>query len=98
MKLFFTILVLVCSACSQGGAQTQNAATATSLQKDAAKASPSPAIALDKEAVQNSDKGKAIIEQGIQALGGQIYLTIRDREQQGRTYGFHHGTATGGGA
>jgi hypothetical protein len=83
MKLFFTILVLVCSACSQSGAQTQNAAT--------------PAITLDKEAVQNSDKAKAIIEQGIEALGGQIYLTIRDREQQGRGYGFHHGNPTGGG-
>jgi hypothetical protein len=96
MKLFFTILVLVCSACSQTGAQTQNAAVPPG-PKDAAKASPSPAIALDKEAVQNSDKAKAIIEQGIQALGGQIYLTIRDREQQGRGYGFHHGNPTGGG-
>jgi hypothetical protein len=97
MKLFFTILVLVCSACSQTGAQTQNAAVPAPGPKDAAKASPSPAIALDKEAVQNSDKAKAIIEQGIQALGGQIYLTIRDREQQGRGYGFHHGNPTGGG-
>jgi hypothetical protein len=97
MKLFFTILVLVCSACSQTGAQTQNAATPAPVPKDAAKPSPSPAIALDKEAVQNSDKAKAIIEQGIQALGGQIYLTIRDREQQGRGYGFHHGNPTGGG-
>jgi hypothetical protein len=97
MKLYFTILVLVCSACSQTGAQTQNAATAAPGPKDAAKASPSPAIALDKEAVQNSDKAKAIIEQGIEALGGQIYLTIRDREQQGRGYGFHHGNPTGGG-
>jgi hypothetical protein len=97
MKLFFTILVLVCSACSQSAAQTQNAATPAPGPKDAAKASPSPAITLDKEAVQNSDKAKAIIEQGIQALGGQIYLTIRDREQQGRGYGFHHGNPTGGG-
>jgi hypothetical protein len=97
MKLFFTILVLVCSACSQSAAQTQNAATPAPGPKDAAKASPSPAIALDKEAVQNSDKAKAIIEQGIQALGGEIYLTIRDREQQGRGYGFHHGNPTGGG-
>jgi hypothetical protein len=96
MNLFFTILVLVCSACSQTGAQTQNAAVPPG-PKDAAKASPSPAIALDKEAVQNSDKARAIIEQGIQALGGQIYLTIRDREQQGRGYGFHHGNPTGGG-
>jgi len=97
MKLLFTILVLVCSACSQTGAQAQNAATPAPGPKDAPKASPSPAIALDKEAVQNSDKAKAIIEQGIQALGGQIYLTIRDREQQGRGYGFHHGNPTGGG-
>jgi len=97
MKLLFTILVLVCSACPQTGAQTQNAATPAPGPKDAPKASPSPAIALDKEAVQNSDKAKAIIEQGIQALGGQIYLTIRDREQQGRGYGFHHGNPTGGG-
>ena len=97
MKLFFTILVLVCSACSQSAAQTQNAATPAPGPKDAAKAPPSPAIALDKEAVQNSDKAKAIIEQGIQALGGEIYLTIRDREQQGRGYGFHHGNPTGGG-
>jgi hypothetical protein len=97
MKLFFTILVLVCSACSQTGAQTQNAAVPAPGPKDATKASPSPAIALDKEAVQNSDKAKAVIEQGIQALGGQIYLTIRDREQQGRGYGFHHGNPTGGG-
>ena len=97
MKLFFTILVLVCSAGSQSAAQTQNAATPAPGPKDAAKASPSPSITLDKEAVQNSDKAKAIIEQGIQALGGQIYLTIRDREQQGRGYGFHHGNPTGGG-
>ncbi len=96
MKLFFTILVLVCSACSQSGAQMQNAATPTPMPKDSAKAS-SPAITLDKEAVQNSDKAKAIIEQGIEALGGQVYLTIRDREQQGRGYSFHHGNPTGGG-
>jgi hypothetical protein len=96
MNLFFTILVLVCLACSQSGAQTQNTATPAPVPKDSAKAS-SPAITLDKEAVQNSDKAKAIIEQGIQALGGQVYLTIRDREQQGRGYGFHHGNPTGGG-
>jgi len=94
MKAFFTILVLVCSACSQSGAQAQNAAT----PPDAAKTSSTPSITLDKDALQNSNKAKDIIDQGIQALGGQTYLTIRDREQQGRTYGFHHGTPTGGGA
>ena len=53
-----------------------------------------PSIPLDQE---NARKAKALIEQGIQALGGQTYLTIRDREQQGRGYSFHHGRATGGG-
>jgi len=42
-------------------------------------------------------KAKAIVEQGIQALGGQAYLAIRDRELQGRGYGFHHGRPTGSG-
>ncbi len=96
MKEFFTILVLVCSACSQSGAQTQNAAPAPA-PKDAAKAASSQLITLDKEAQQNSDKARAIIEQGIQALGGQTYLTIRDRVQQGRGYGFHAGRPSGSG-
>ena len=95
MKLFFAILVLVCASCPQGGAQTQNATSPA--RKDSPPPS-SPSIALDKEALQNSDQAKSTIEQGITALGGQTYLTIRDREQQGRTYGFHHGTPTGGGA
>lgn len=96
MKLFFAILVLVCSACAQAGTQAQNATTPT--PKVAPQVSSSPSIALDKEALQNSNKAKTIIEQGIAALGGQTYLNIRNREQQGRTYGFHHGTPTGGGA
>jgi len=96
MKSFFTILVLVCSACSRSGAQTQNAGVPPA-PKDAAKASSSSSIPLDKEAQQNSNKARTIIEQGIQALGGQTYLTIRDREQQGRGYGFHNGRPTGGG-
>jgi len=95
MKLCFAILVLVCSS-SPGGAQTQDAATPAG--KNSPPAASSPSIALDKEALQNSDKAKSTIEQGITALGGQTYLTIRDREQQGRTYSFHHGTPTGGGA
>jgi hypothetical protein len=95
MKLFLAILVLVCSSSSQGGAQTQNATTPA--RKDSPPAS-TPSIALDKEALENSNQAKNAIEQGITALGGQTYLTIRDREQQGRTYGFHHGTPTGSGA
>ena len=96
MKLFFAIVVLVCSACPLGRAQTQNPTAPAA--KTSAQPSSSPPIALDKEAQQNSNKAKVIIQQGIEALGGETWLNIKDREQQGRTYGFHHGTPTGGGA
>ena len=96
MRQFFSIMALVCFTLPRAWAQVQNA---TTPPKDVPKTStPSSSIALDKEAQQNSNKARAIIEQGIEALGGQAYLTIRDREQQGRTYGFHHGAASGGGA
>jgi len=94
MKQFVSILVLVCSAWGQETPQN----VVPPASKDAGKTPPATnAISLDKEALQNSSKAKAIIEQGIQALGGQAYLTIRDRELQGRGYGFHHGRPTGGG-
>jgi hypothetical protein len=93
MKQFFSTMVLVCSTCPLIWGQSPNAATSPS--KDAQPSS--PAITLDKEALQNSDKAKTIIEQGIKALGGETWLKLRDVEQQGRTYGFHHGTPSGGG-
>lgn len=42
-------------------------------------------------AQQNAAKAKALLDQMIQALGGQAYLNIQDMEQQGRTYSFHMG-------
>jgi len=94
MKQFVSILLLVCSTWGQG--TPQNVVPPSS--KDAGKTPPATnAISLEKEALQNSSKAKSIIEQGIQALGGQAYLTIRDRELQGRGYGFHHGRPSGGG-
>ena len=91
MKLLF-ILVLVCSARSLAWDQTQNAATQAS-PPEAAK--PSPPLSPDQE---NARKARATIDKGIAALGGQTYLTIRDREQQGRGYSFHHGRPNGSGA
>ena len=40
---------------------------------------------------QNSAKARSIVEQGIQALGGQAYLTWRTQTSEGRSYSFHHG-------
>ncbi len=91
MRLFLPILVLVCSAWGQ--AQTATPPPAQSSSQTGM----NQALPIDKEALENAAKAKSIIEQGIQALGGQAYLTIRDRETQGRGYGFHSGRPTGAG-
>ena len=46
---------------------------------------------------ESSRKARALIEQGIQALGGQAYLNLHDMQQEGRTYSFHHGEPTSNG-
>ena len=97
MKKFSFLMVLVCSLGSQVWGQSPSAAPPQTPQNATANPPSNSAIALDKDAMQNSNKAKAVIEQGIQALGGQTWLTIRDREQQGRTYGFHAGRPTGSG-
>lgn len=62
--------------------------------KQAASAQP---VVLDKAAQDNASKARELIGQAIKALGGETYLTIRDRESQGRTYGFHAGRPSGSG-
>jgi hypothetical protein len=49
---------------------------------------PSQAIPVEQE---SAHKAQALIDQMIQALGGQAYLTIQDISQEGRTYSFHLG-------
>ncbi|MFZ0734618.1 MAG: hypothetical protein WAM79_20025 [Candidatus Sulfotelmatobacter sp.] len=103
MKEFLPILFLVCSVALPAWGQARSVAPATppmapspTPAKSTAPA-PSSALLVDKDAIENADKAKSIIEQGIKALGGDTYLTIRDREMQGRGYGFHAGRATGSG-
>lgn len=100
MKALFPILLLVCLGMADAEQTPQNSSSSPSAP---AATTPSSSalggkIELDKEALDNANKAKAVIEQGIQALGGQTFLTLRDREQQGRIYGFHAGRPTGGGA
>jgi hypothetical protein len=75
------------------GPASANTEQAGSAAGNAAQTNAAP-VPADQD---NARKAKAILEQGIQALGGQNYLTLRDREQQGRIYGFHHGRPTGAG-
>jgi hypothetical protein len=94
MKQLFLILVLVCSAWPQAWEEPRGAVAQAASQSPSQPEASAPSLSPDQE---NARKAKAIIDQGIQALGGQAFLTIRDREQQGRIYGFHHGRASGGG-
>jgi len=67
------------------------AATQTPSQPAAAPSSGAPA---DQE---NARKARALLDQAIQALGGQAFLNIHDKEEEGRTYSFHHGRPTSNG-
>lgn len=86
-----SILVLVCSMWCY--AQEQHLNTSPSASSPAAGAG----LAAKNPADENSRKAKDLVNQGIQALGGPQFLNIRDREQQGRGYAFHHGRPSGGG-
>jgi hypothetical protein len=93
MKPFLPILILGCSVCSPAWETSQSPAS-QAAPSTSQPANLAPAISPDQE---NAHKAKATIEQAIQALGGQTYLALRDREQQGRGYSFHHGRPNGSG-
>jgi hypothetical protein len=98
MKPAFPILLLVCAAFANAAPIAQNPATSPPpAAQSGLKTATSDKAPVDKEAMENSNKAKAIIDQGIQALGGQAFLTLRDREQSGRIYGFHAGRPSGSG-
>lgn len=46
----------------------------------------------------NAKKAVVLLNQMVQALGGQAWLTFQDMAQEGRTYGFHGGRPTGAAA
>jgi len=102
MKEFLPILFLVCSVALPAWGQARSvvpvAAPITPSPAPAKSTAAAPPPLVDKDALENAAKAKSIIEQGIKALSGDTYLTIRDREMQGRGYGFHSGRATGSGA
>lgn len=51
----------------------------------------------DASAQENAAKAKAVLNQAIQALGGQAYLNVQNIEQSGRTYTLFHGQSQGAG-
>lgn len=83
-------MVLVCSGLAPARGQSQAAPAQTA-------APPVVNGQAANAADENSQKARTLVDQAIAALGGETYLHIRDREQQGRGYGFHHGRAEGSG-
>src|ERR1035437_10574994 len=71
-------LLLVLLLCALGGAQTAPAP-----------ASPPPAVNMNDS--DNARKARAVLDQTIQALGGQPYLTYEIKSETGRYYPLYHG-------
>jgi hypothetical protein len=82
MRLLLAVLILF------------SAYTGAQVAAPAGLSAPSQAAPVAQE---NATRAKALIDQAIQALGGQAYLDIQDTTQQGRTYSFHRGEATSAG-
>src|SRR5258708_6826732 len=63
-----------------------------SAPTDSSESVPAPttpqAIPTDQESVR---KARVVLDQAIQAMGGQAYLNAQDMTQEGRSYSFHHG-------
>jgi hypothetical protein len=96
MKSFLLIAVLAFTLASSGQDATQSVSQATSpAPSDPPAATARATLANDQ---QNARQARALIDQAIQALGGGTYLNVHDMQQQGRTYGFHHGRPTGAGS
>lgn len=93
MKLFFPTVALLCALSSPARPQSLDT-TQSPPPPQPSSQSPAASVPLDQ---QNAGQAKALLNQAIQALGGDAYLTIHDREFQGKTFGFHHGRPSGNG-
>src|ERR1043165_5597455 len=82
MKYILSILFFITVAYSQD-------ATQPAPQQDSGSSSAATQpIPVDQETAR---KARAIIDQGIKALGGDAYLTFTDLSSEGRRYSFHRG-------
>lgn len=70
------------AAAIQGSAQTHE------------QTAPGSGVPGDQE---NARKASVLLNQAIEALGGQAFLSTHDNEEEGRTYSFHHGQPTSNG-
>jgi len=93
MKLLVTLL-LVCPVWSY--TQERPSVSGMNSSAQAAKAAASSPSSAVPPIDEDTRKAKDAVNEAIAALGGNAYLNVRDMEQQGRGYTFHHGQSTGG--
>jgi hypothetical protein len=95
MKYPILILIIVlASFLEMSGAGKLAAVPQAAAQSPAQSADSSKGIPSDQE---NARKARALLDQAIQALGGPAYLNIHDKQEEGRSYSFHHGQPTSNG-
>jgi hypothetical protein len=88
MRYRFFIVLFALLAATSASAQDSTDQTVTSA----------PVVPASIPADQrNAYQARQLIQQGIQALGGDVYLDIKDMQEQGRTYSFYHGHPTSNG-
>lgn len=90
--LLIVALAFALAMCVRGGPPAAAQAPAPPPPKSSAATGSS--IPLDQ---LNAHQAHDLLEQGIQALGGNAYLNIHDMQEQGRTYSFYHGRPTSNG-
>jgi hypothetical protein len=81
-------------ACLSQPATAQTNAASAQVQSAPSSAASTPSLPIDQA---NARKAREMLDQAIQALGGQAYLTARDKQEQGRVYSFYHGRPTSNG-
>src|SRR5947199_347816 len=82
-----TFLLLSLAAGQQSATQTDNFPPDHKAPAPVQQATDDPGAA----------KARRLIDQMIEALGGNAYMSYTDMEQSGRTYGFFHGEPSGAG-
>ena|ERR1700722_14049769 len=88
------LIVMLASFVEMSGYGTSAAAAQAGEQAPSPSAATSLAAPGDQ---QNAHKARALLNQAIEALGGPAFLNIHDKEEEGRTYSFHHGQSTSNG-
>lgn len=103
MKFRYLIVLMAISVLAQPSARAQTGAPpasglpANTQPVSSPPQSSSPQSSAPQNDQENAHKARVLIDQAITALGGQAYLNVRNMQQQGRTYSFHHGRPTSNG-